>query len=208
MTVDLFGLPADYDGDQRRSPSNTASMSSTMPRRHSAPTSRAARSERSRPSPRPASFRQSRSAATATAARSSPMMTHSPIMIRSLRNHGQGTDRYDNVRVGMTGRLDTIQAAVLIEKLKIFPEEIAARERIARALQREARRRRTRAACLERASAASGRSTPIRVAGGRRDALAEALARARRPDRAILSRRPRIGRAPIGTIRLPMAASR
>ncbi|HEX5507339.1 MAG TPA: DegT/DnrJ/EryC1/StrS family aminotransferase, partial [Pseudolabrys sp.] len=53
-------------------------------------------------------------------------------LIRSLRNHGQGTDRYDNVRVGMTGRLDTIQAAVLIEKLKIFPDEIAARERIAR----------------------------------------------------------------------------
>jgi dTDP-4-amino-4,6-dideoxygalactose transaminase len=53
-------------------------------------------------------------------------------LVRSLRNHGQGTDRYDNVRVGMTGRLDTIQAAVLIEKLKIFPGEIAARERIAR----------------------------------------------------------------------------
>jgi dTDP-4-amino-4,6-dideoxygalactose transaminase len=53
-------------------------------------------------------------------------------IVRSLRNHGQGTDRYDNVRVGMTGRLDTIQAAVLIEKLRIFPDEIAARERIAR----------------------------------------------------------------------------
>ena len=53
-------------------------------------------------------------------------------LVKSLRNHGQGTDRYDNVRVGMTGRLDTIQAAVLIEKLKIFPDEIAARERIAR----------------------------------------------------------------------------
>ncbi|HVV63248.1 MAG TPA: DegT/DnrJ/EryC1/StrS family aminotransferase, partial [Pseudolabrys sp.] len=48
-------------------------------------------------------------------------------LVRSLRNHGQGVDRYDNVRVGMTGRLDTIQAAVLIEKLKIFPDEIAAR---------------------------------------------------------------------------------
>ena len=34
--------------------------------------------------------------------------------------HGQGTDKYDNVRIGMTSRLDTIQAAVLIEKLKIF----------------------------------------------------------------------------------------
>jgi dTDP-4-amino-4,6-dideoxygalactose transaminase len=53
-------------------------------------------------------------------------------IIKSLRNHGQGTDRYDNVRVGMTGRLDTIQAAVLIEKLRIFPDEIVARERIAR----------------------------------------------------------------------------
>jgi dTDP-4-amino-4,6-dideoxygalactose transaminase len=52
--------------------------------------------------------------------------------IKSLRVHGHGTDKYDNVRIGMTGRLDTIQAAVLIEKLKIFPEEIAARDRIAR----------------------------------------------------------------------------
>jgi dTDP-4-amino-4,6-dideoxygalactose transaminase len=50
----------------------------------------------------------------------------------SLRTHGQGADRYDNVRIGLTARLDTIQAAVLIEKLKIFPEEIAERNRIAR----------------------------------------------------------------------------
>jgi dTDP-4-amino-4,6-dideoxygalactose transaminase len=53
-------------------------------------------------------------------------------LIISLRNHGAGADRYDNVRIGMNGRLDTIQAAVLIEKLKIFPEEIAARERVAK----------------------------------------------------------------------------
>jgi dTDP-4-amino-4,6-dideoxygalactose transaminase len=53
-------------------------------------------------------------------------------VIKSLRVHGQGADKYDNVRIGVTGRLDTIQAAVLIEKLKIFPEEIAARERAAR----------------------------------------------------------------------------
>jgi len=52
--------------------------------------------------------------------------------IKSLRVHGHGTDKYDNVRIGMTGRLDTIQAAVLIEKLKIFSTEIAARDRIAR----------------------------------------------------------------------------
>ena len=52
-------------------------------------------------------------------------------IIKSIRVHGEGTDRYDNVRIGMTGRLDTIQAAVLLEKLKIFPEEIEARQRIA-----------------------------------------------------------------------------
>ena len=46
--------------------------------------------------------------------------------------HGQGSDKYDSVRVGLTSRLDTIQAAVLIEKLKIFAEEIETRERIAR----------------------------------------------------------------------------
>jgi dTDP-4-amino-4,6-dideoxygalactose transaminase len=53
-------------------------------------------------------------------------------LVRSLRNHGAGEDRYDNVRIGINGRLDTIQAAVLIEKLKIFPEEIETRERVAR----------------------------------------------------------------------------
>jgi dTDP-4-amino-4,6-dideoxygalactose transaminase len=52
-------------------------------------------------------------------------------IIRSLRVHGQGTDRYDNVRIGVTGRLDTMQAAILIEKLKIFEDEIAARNRVA-----------------------------------------------------------------------------
>jgi dTDP-4-amino-4,6-dideoxygalactose transaminase len=51
--------------------------------------------------------------------------------LRSVRVHGQGSDKYDNVRLGLTGRLDTIQAAVLIEKLKIFEDEIDARNRIA-----------------------------------------------------------------------------
>ncbi|MCG8441118.1 MAG: DegT/DnrJ/EryC1/StrS family aminotransferase [Caulobacterales bacterium] len=52
-------------------------------------------------------------------------------VITSLRNHGQGADRYDNVRIGMNSRLDSLQAAVLIEKLAVFDEEIAARNRIA-----------------------------------------------------------------------------
>jgi len=53
-------------------------------------------------------------------------------LVISLRNHGAGTEVYDNVRIGMNGRLDTIQAAVLIEKLRIFADEIATRDRIAR----------------------------------------------------------------------------
>jgi dTDP-4-amino-4,6-dideoxygalactose transaminase len=52
--------------------------------------------------------------------------------VRSLRVHGEGRDKYECARIGLNGRLDTIQAAVLIEKLKIFPEEIFAREAIAR----------------------------------------------------------------------------
>jgi dTDP-4-amino-4,6-dideoxygalactose transaminase len=48
--------------------------------------------------------------------------------MHSLRVHGQGTDKYDNVNIGMNGRLDSIQAAVLIEKLKIFPDEIDKRD--------------------------------------------------------------------------------
>jgi dTDP-4-amino-4,6-dideoxygalactose transaminase len=53
-------------------------------------------------------------------------------VLRSLRVHGQGANRYDNVRIGMNGRMDTLQAAILIEKLGIFEDEIAARQRVAR----------------------------------------------------------------------------
>src|SRR5664279_5410075 len=51
--------------------------------------------------------------------------------LRSVRVHGQVSDKYDNVRLGLTGGLDTIQAAILLEKLKIFEDEIAARNRVA-----------------------------------------------------------------------------
>jgi dTDP-4-amino-4,6-dideoxygalactose transaminase len=51
--------------------------------------------------------------------------------LRSIRVHGQGFDKYDNVRLGLTARLDTMQAAILIEKLKIFEDEIAARNEVA-----------------------------------------------------------------------------
>lgn len=52
-------------------------------------------------------------------------------LLRSLRVHGQGAHRYENVRVGLNSRLDTVQAAVLLEKLAIFDEELEARQRAA-----------------------------------------------------------------------------
>ncbi|MBN8871973.1 MAG: DegT/DnrJ/EryC1/StrS aminotransferase family protein [Rhodospirillales bacterium] len=52
-------------------------------------------------------------------------------LYRSLRTHGEGTTRYEVLRTGMNGRLDSLQAAVLLAKLTVFPEELAARERIA-----------------------------------------------------------------------------
>ena len=49
-------------------------------------------------------------------------------VLRSLRVHGQGSDKYDNVRIGINGRIDTLQAAILLVKLGIFPGEIDARQ--------------------------------------------------------------------------------
>lgn len=51
--------------------------------------------------------------------------------IGSLRVHGKGTDKYDNVRIGVNSRLDTLQAAILLEKLAIYPGEIRLRQTIA-----------------------------------------------------------------------------
>ena len=52
-------------------------------------------------------------------------------ILRSLRVHGQGDDKYDNIRIGTNSRLDTVQAAVLLQKLTILDDELAARRRIA-----------------------------------------------------------------------------
>lgn len=49
----------------------------------------------------------------------------------SIRIHGQGEHKYDNVRIGINGRLDTLQAAILLAKLDIFPEEIKLRHDVA-----------------------------------------------------------------------------
>jgi len=52
-------------------------------------------------------------------------------LYRSLRSHGEGTSRYDVLRTGMNGRLDTLQAAILLAKLEVFDEELATRDAIA-----------------------------------------------------------------------------
>ena len=52
-------------------------------------------------------------------------------IMRSLRIHGQGNHRYENVRIGINGRLDTLQAAILLAKFEIFPEEVLLRQEAA-----------------------------------------------------------------------------
>lgn len=52
-------------------------------------------------------------------------------LIKSYRVHGKGSDKYDNVRIGMNSRLDTIQSAVLLEKLAEFPQELINRNKVA-----------------------------------------------------------------------------
>lgn len=51
---------------------------------------------------------------------------------RSIRVHGQGKDKYDNVRIGLNSRLDTIQATILLNKLNIFDQELKRRNKIAK----------------------------------------------------------------------------
>jgi dTDP-4-amino-4,6-dideoxygalactose transaminase len=53
-------------------------------------------------------------------------------LYRSLRTHGEGTTRYEVLRTGMNGRLDTLQAAVLLAKLDVFEAELGLREATAR----------------------------------------------------------------------------
>ncbi|MBI4768784.1 MAG: DegT/DnrJ/EryC1/StrS family aminotransferase [Deltaproteobacteria bacterium] len=56
---------------------------------------------------------------------------HLAEVMRSIRIHGQGLDKYENVRIGINGRLDSLQAAVLLAKFEIFPEEIEGRQQVA-----------------------------------------------------------------------------
>ena len=95
-------------------------------------------------------------------------------LLRSIRVHGQGSDKYDNVRIGLASRLDTIQAAVLSEKLKIFPDEIEARDAIAKRYAEGLHDVATVPSVPADLTSVWAQYT-IRVSGGRRDALAAAL---------------------------------
>lgn len=52
-------------------------------------------------------------------------------LINSIRLHGKGAEKYENVRIGVNSRLDTLQAAILSEKLRIFPDEVKRRNDVA-----------------------------------------------------------------------------
>ncbi len=95
-------------------------------------------------------------------------------VLKSVRVHGGGSDKYDNVRLGLTARLDTIQAAVLIEKLKIFRDEIEARNRVAARYSAALKDLATVPAVPEGYRSVWAQYT-IRLAPGKRDALAKAL---------------------------------
>jgi dTDP-4-amino-4,6-dideoxygalactose transaminase len=101
-------------------------------------------------------------------------------IMRSLRVHGQGSDKYDNVRIGLASRLDTMQAAILIEKLKIFPDEIDARNATARRYNEGLSDVAVVPAVPPGMTSVWAQYT-IRVQGGRRDALAAELKAERIP---------------------------
>lgn len=129
-------------------------------------------------------------------------------VLKSVREHGQGVDKYENVRIGMTARLDTIQAAVLIEKLSIFEDEIAAREQVAR-------RYNAAFADLAIVPHVDPRATSVwaqytlRLAPGVRDGLAEALKADGIPTavyyRIPMHRQPAYAQFPSAAAHLPVA---
>ena len=125
--VDLFGQPADWpalNGDRRaRRP-----VHARRPARRASAPACTARKLGTQAQATATSFfpSASRSAPMATAARCSPTSDERAALYRSLRTHGEGTTRYEVLRTGMNGRLDTLQAAVLLAKLDVFDDELAA----------------------------------------------------------------------------------
>ena len=92
-------------------------------------------------------------------------------IVESLRFHGRAANKYDNVRIGLNSRLDTLQAAVLLEKIAVFAEEIEARNRIAQTYSDAL------AGVIRTPDVPAGLNSvwaqyTIRIAGGKRDAFA------------------------------------
>ena len=94
-------------------------------------------------------------------------------MLRSLRVHGKGTDKYDNVRVGVNSRLDTLQAAVLLAKLTTFSAEIELRQRVARHYLNELAE--LDGILLPRSESSAWAQFTIRVPAVHRDRIVESL---------------------------------
>ena len=95
-------------------------------------------------------------------------------VMRSLRVHGTGSDKYDNVRIGMNARMDTLQAAVILEKLTLFPEEIEARMRIAKRYSM-ALSDLVLPQAMPNGMVSTWAQYTVRVPGGRRDAFMTAM---------------------------------
>ena len=143
----------------RSSPSTSSASPPITTRSPPSPPATALRSSRTPPSPSAACTRGKRPAPSATIACTS-FFPAKPLgcygdggmcftnddridqILRSIRVHGQGSDKYENVRIGINGRLDTLQAAILLAKFTIFPEEIDLRQEVAKAIRRAPGRRR------------------------------------------------------------------
>jgi dTDP-4-amino-4,6-dideoxygalactose transaminase len=94
--------------------------------------------------------------------------------LKSLRVHGQGTDKYDNIRIGVNSRLDTIQAAILMCKLDVLADEIEARQVVAARYAGALANRVLTPTVPDDAVSAWAQYT-VRIPGGRRDEVAVKL---------------------------------
>ena len=97
-------------------------------------------------------------------------------ILRSIRVHGKGADKYDNVRIGLNSRLDSLQAAILIEKLKVFPDELVARNQVADAYEKALGALQLALPCVLSTATSVWAQYTVRISSNRRDQVRSALA--------------------------------
>jgi len=102
-------------------------------------------------------------------------------LLRSIRVHGSGVDKYSNDRIGINGRLDSFQAAVLLEKLTIFDEELETRQRIADAYSKRLASRLVVPQIPDGYRSAWAQYSVLATSGEERDQLMQALQQAAIP---------------------------